>query len=243
MEIDRAAWGLLLVYVTFLGLHAVFLFIKLTAINGSLQVSALFIYILFIVLTIITLGSVDFSRATIRWETPAVAALIFSIATLLLEKSFTIFALVVVIASMLILTSSSLPFPASRVAKAIGAATAGVVILHITTLVWDAPVDPLLLKFLVVRRNGRVSRGIHCRIALPTRILLHLARSNRGGGSLCDSNRWGLAPRTTSINSFQNLCRRCVYSKCLLVCNVPRGVRRVGNYLPSQSPSCKEDAT
>jgi hypothetical protein len=150
MEIVQVAGGLLLVYVTFLGLHAVFFFIELTTINGSLQVSALFIYILFIVLTIITLGSVDFSRATIRWETPAVAALIFAIATLLLEKSFTIFALVVVIASMLILTSNSLPFPASRIAKAIGAAIAGVVILYIVTLVWDAPVDPLLLPNLLL---------------------------------------------------------------------------------------------
>jgi len=150
MEIDRVAWGLLLVYVTFLGLHAVFFFIELTTINGSLQVSALFIYILFIVLTIITLGSVDFSRATIRWEKPATAALIFAIATLLLEKSLTIFALVVVIASMLILTSNSLPFPASRIAKAIGAAVAGVVILHIVTLVLDAPVDPLLLPNLLL---------------------------------------------------------------------------------------------
>jgi hypothetical protein len=95
---------------------------------------------------IITLGSVDFSRATIRWERPAVASLIF--ATVLFEESLTIFALVVVIASMLILTSNSLPFPASRIAKAIGAAVAGVVILYIVTLVLDAPVDPLLLPNL-----------------------------------------------------------------------------------------------
>jgi hypothetical protein len=168
MEIDRVAWGLLLVYVTFLGLHAVFFFIELTTINGSLQVSALFIYILFIVLTIITLGSVDFSRATIRWETPAVAALIFAIATLLLEKSFTIFALVVVIASMLILASNSLPFPASRIAKAIGAAVAGVVILYIVTLVLDAPVDPLLLpNFLLYGATVALAAGYIAELRFP----------------------------------------------------------------------------
>jgi hypothetical protein len=99
---------------------------------------------------LITLGSVDFSRASIRWERPAVASLIFATVTLLFEESLTIFALVVVIASMLILTSNSLPFPASRIAKAIGAAVAGVVILYIVTLVWDAPVDPLLLPNLLL---------------------------------------------------------------------------------------------
>jgi len=150
MEIVQVAGGLLFVYVTLLGLCAVFFFSGVTTINGNLQLSALALYISFVGVTIITLGSVDFSRATIRWETPAVAALIFAIAILLLEKSFTIFALVVVIASMLILTSNSLPFPASRIAKAIGAAVAGVVILYIVTLVLDAPVDPLLLPNLLL---------------------------------------------------------------------------------------------
>jgi hypothetical protein len=148
MEIDQVARGLLLVYVVLLGLCAVFFFSGVTTFNGNLQLSALALYISFVDVTIITLGSVDFSRATIRWETPAVAALIFAIATLLLEKSLTIFALVVVIASMLILTSNSLPFPASRIAKAIGAAVAGVIILYIVTLVCGAPVDPLLLPNL-----------------------------------------------------------------------------------------------
>jgi len=145
MEIDLVAWGLLLVYVTFLGLFVVFFFIVLTTFN-----EALIIYISFIVLTIITIGSVDFSRATIRWEIPAVAALIFAIVTLLLEKSLTIFALVVVIANMLILASNSLPFPASRVAKAIGAAIAGVTILYIATLVAPVGLDPLLLPNLLL---------------------------------------------------------------------------------------------
>jgi len=144
------ARGLLLVYVTLLSLYAVFFFIELATIYGNLKVSALFIYILFIVVTIITLGAVDFSRASIRWEMSAVAALIFAIATLLLEKSFTIFALVIVIVSMLILTSDSLPFPVSRIVKAVGAAVAGVVTLYIVSLVWDAPFDPLLLPNLLL---------------------------------------------------------------------------------------------
>jgi len=150
MEIDQVARGLLLVYVVLLGLCAVFFFSGVTTFNGNLQLSALALYISFVDVTIITLGSVDFSRATIRWETPAAAALIFATVTLLFEKSLIIFALVVVIASMLILTSNSLPFPASRIAKAIGAAVAGVVILYIVTLVLDVPVDPLLLPNLLL---------------------------------------------------------------------------------------------
>jgi len=139
------AWGLLLVYVTLLSLYVVF-YLIVAIFNRDLQLSALALYISFVNVMIITLGSVDFSRASIRWERPAVASLIF--ATVLFEESLTIFALVVVIASMLILTSNSLPFPASRIAKAIGAAVAGVVILYIVTLVLDAPVDPLLLPNL-----------------------------------------------------------------------------------------------
>jgi hypothetical protein len=150
MEIVQVAGGLLLVYVVLLGLCAVFFFSGLTTINGNLQLSALALYTSFVIVMIITLGSVDFSRASIRWEMPAVAALVFATVTLLFEKSLTIFALVVVIASMLILTSNSLPFPASRIARSIGAAIAGVVILYIVTLVWDAPVDPLLLPNLLL---------------------------------------------------------------------------------------------
>jgi len=112
--------------------------------------TALALYISFANVMTISLGSVDFSRVSIRWEMPSVAALVFATVTILFEKSLTIFALVVVIASMLILTSNSLPFPASRIAKAIGAAIAGVVILYIVTLVWDAPVDPLLLPNLLL---------------------------------------------------------------------------------------------
>ena len=145
MRIDQVAWGLLLVYVTLLSLYVVF-YLIVAIFNRDLQLSALALYISFVNVMIITLGSVDFSRATIRWERPAVASLIF--ATVLFEESLTIFALVVVIASMLILTSNSLPFPASRIAKAIGAAVAGVVILYIVTLVLDAPVDPLPLPNL-----------------------------------------------------------------------------------------------
>jgi len=148
MRIDQVAWGLLLFYVVLLGLYVVFYLSVVIFINGDLQLSALALYISFVNVMIITLGSVDFSRATIRWERPAVASLIFATVTLLFEKSLTIFALVVVIANMLILTSNSLPFPASRIAKAIGAAVAGVVILYIVTLVLDAPVDPLLLPNL-----------------------------------------------------------------------------------------------
>jgi len=147
MRIDQVAWGLLLVYVTLLSLYVVF-YLIVAIFNRDLQLSALALYISFVNVMIITLGSVDFSRATIRWERPAVASLIF--ATVLFEESLTIFALVVVIASMLILTSNSLPFPASRIAKAIGAAVAGVVILYIVTLVLDAPVDPLLLPNLLL---------------------------------------------------------------------------------------------
>jgi hypothetical protein len=87
MEIVQVAGGLLLVYVILLGLHAVFFFSGVTTINGNLQLSALALYISFVDVTIITLGSVDFSRATIRWKTPAVAALIFATVTLLFEKS------------------------------------------------------------------------------------------------------------------------------------------------------------
>ena len=149
MRIDQVAWGLLLVYITLLSLYVVFYF-SVAIFYGGLQLSALALYISFVNVTIITLGSVDFSRATIRWERPAVAALIFATVTLLFEESLTIFALVVVIASMMILKSNSLPFPASRIAKAIGAAIAGVIILYIVTLVCGAPVDPLLLPNLLL---------------------------------------------------------------------------------------------
>jgi hypothetical protein len=149
MRIDQVAWGLLLVYVTLLSLYVVF-YLSVVIFYGGLQLSALALYISFVNVMIITLGSVDFLRATIRWERPAVAALVFATVTLLFEESLTIFALVVVIASMLILTSNSLPFPASRIAKAIGAAVAGVVILYIVTLVCGAPVDPLLLPNLLL---------------------------------------------------------------------------------------------
>ncbi len=168
MEIEQVAGGLLLAYVTFLGLFVVFFFSGLTTINGNLQLSALALYISFVNVMIITISSVDFSRATIRWETPAVAALIFAIATLLLEKSFTIFALVVVIASMLILTSNSLPFPASRIAKATGAAIAGVAILYIVTLVAPVGLDPLLLpNFLLYGATVALAAGYIAELRFP----------------------------------------------------------------------------
>jgi FtsH-binding integral membrane protein len=57
---------------------------------------------------------------------------------------------VVVVVSILNLTSDFLPFPVSRIVKAIGVAVAGIVIMYIVTLVWDSPADSLLLPNLLL---------------------------------------------------------------------------------------------
>ncbi len=74
----------------------------------------------------------------------------------------------VVIANMLILTSNSLPFPASRIAKAIGAAIAGVTILYIATLVAPVGLDPLLLpNFLLYGATVALAAGYIAELRFP----------------------------------------------------------------------------
>jgi len=127
-----------------LGVGYIFLYIEAQAI------SMMVFYALFICVALIALGSADFSKATFWWEGPAVASLIFAIVTFLLEKNLTTFALASVVASVLILASSTLPLPASKIAKAVGAIVVSIAVLEITSHIAETYGGPLLLPNLLL---------------------------------------------------------------------------------------------
>jgi|GEM_PF-3670110 len=158
MKIEAIAYGLLITYVVLLGVGIIFFFSGNTTMNQELELNRLILYILFIIVLLITLGSLDFSSVSIEWEKPAVASLVFAVVTFLIEKDLTTYAFMVVIASVLILASDSLPFPASRIAKAIGATVAGIMIMEIVAYFFEIvtyffpskPFGPLLLPNLLL---------------------------------------------------------------------------------------------
>jgi len=150
MKIEAIAYGLLIAYVVLLGVGIIFYFLGHTTMNQKLELNRLILYILFIIVLLITLGSLDFSNRSIKWKRPAVASLVFAVVTFLIEEDLTTYAFMVVIASVLILASDSLPFSASRIAKAIGAVVAGIMIMEIVTYFLPSGVGPLLLPNLLL---------------------------------------------------------------------------------------------
>jgi len=143
MKIESVAGGLLFLYVLFLCVGSSFvLFVILKKDLFHLIINGLFMFT-----ALIVLDSADFSGRSIRWGPPVVATLVFASVTFFTEKSLSAYAFIVIVAGALLLASDALPFPISRIARAIGAVGAGIGILEITTIsaYFGFPIPPLLV--------------------------------------------------------------------------------------------------
>jgi len=86
MKIESLVHSLLFIYVPLLAVGTIFIFIENRLFTGELRLNIWILYVLFIITLFITLGSVDFSKRSIKWERPAFVSLALAIGTFLVEK-------------------------------------------------------------------------------------------------------------------------------------------------------------